>query len=139
MARPLRIEFPGALYHVTARGSRQEAIFINDHDRQTFLSILERVIEGFHWLCYAYCLMDNHYHLVIETPDGHLARGMRQLNGVYTQQSNRHHARAGHLLQGRYKAILVDEDVYLLSAVALCGAQSGAGRYGCITGGLAVE
>lgn len=114
MARPLRIEFPGALYHVTARGNRQAAIYHDDRDCETFLSILAEVIEHDNWLCYAYCLMPNHYHLVIETPDGNLAKGMRQLNGVYTQSSNRRHGQVGHLFQGRYKAILVDQDAYLL-------------------------
>ena len=114
MARPLRIEFPGALYHVTARGDRQEAIFDDDRDRQAFLKILGEVVSQFGWLCHAYCLMTNHYHLMIETPAGNLAKGMRQLNGVYTQWSNRRHQRSGHLFQGRYKAILVDWDGYFL-------------------------
>ncbi len=93
MARPLRIEFPGALYHVTSRGDRQEAIYDDDADRQMFLSILGDVVKRWNWLCHAYCLMGNHYHLVIETPDGNLAKGMRHLNGVYTQRSNRRHGR----------------------------------------------
>lgn len=114
MARPLRIEFPDALYHVTARGNRQAAIYHDDSDCEAFLSILAEVIERDNWLCYAYCLMPNHYHLVVETPDGNLAKGMRQLNGVYTQSSNRRHGQVGHLFQGRYKAILVDQDAYLL-------------------------
>lgn len=114
MSRPIRIEFPDALYHVTARGNRREDIFEDDEDRQKFLVILERVIAQFNWECYAWCLMDNHYHLLIQTPDGNLSKGMRQLNGVYTQASNRRHRRVGHLLQGRFKAILVDRDAYLL-------------------------
>lgn len=114
MARPLRIEFPGALYHVTSRGDRQEPIYEDDDDRQMFLSILGEVVKEWNWLCYAYCLMSNHYHLLMETPDGNLSKGMRQLNGVYTQRSNRRHGRVGHLFQGRYKAILVDSDTYLL-------------------------
>jgi putative transposase len=114
MSRPVRIEFPDALYHVTARGDRCEAIFEDDQDRRVFLQILERVVTRFNWLCYAWCLMDNHYHLVIQTPDGNLSKGMRQLNGVYTQAGNRRHRRAGHLFQGRFKAILVDRDAYLL-------------------------
>jgi REP element-mobilizing transposase RayT len=114
MSRPIRIEFPDALYHVTTRGDRREDIFEDDHDRQEFLAILERVITRFNWTCYAWCLMDNHYHLLIQTPDGNLSKGMRQLNGVYTQASNRRHKRAGHLFQGRFKAILVDGDAYLL-------------------------
>ena len=114
MSRPIRIEFPDALYHVTARGDRREDIFEDDQDRGTFLSTLEQVIGQFNWICHAWCLMDNHYHLLIQTPDGNLSKGMRQLNGVYTQASNRRHRRVGHLFQGRFKAILVDSDAYLL-------------------------
>ncbi|MCP5246781.1 MAG: transposase [Burkholderiales bacterium] len=114
MTRPIRIEFLGALYHITARGDRHEAIFDDDDDREKFLDILGQVVGDFNWICHAYCLMSNHYHLVIETPDGNLSKGMRQLNGVFTQASNRRHQRSGHLFQGRYKAILVDADSYLL-------------------------
>jgi REP element-mobilizing transposase RayT len=114
MARPLRIEFPGALYHITARGDRQEPIYEDDYDRKVFLDLLGKVIVEWNWACQAYCMMGNHYHLLVETPDGNLAKGMRQLNGVYTQLSNRRHQRVGHLFQGRYKAILVDRDEYLL-------------------------
>jgi REP element-mobilizing transposase RayT len=114
MARPLRIEFPGALYHVTVRGDRQERIYEDDQDRERFLEILGEVITRCNWVCHAYCLMNNHFHLVIETPDGNLAKGMRQLNGVFTQASNRKHRRTGHLFQGRYHAVLVDRDEYFL-------------------------
>lgn len=114
MARPLRIEFSGALYHVTSRGDRREDIFEDDDDRLMFLKALAEVVERFNWLCHAYCLMTNHYHLVVETPDGNLSKGMRQLNGVFTQASNRRHSRTGHLFQGRFKGILVDKDNYLL-------------------------
>ena len=114
MARPLRIEYAGALYHVTARGDRQEDIFYSDIDRKAFLEVLGQVVERFNWLVHAYCLMDNHYHLLIETPDGNLCKGMRQLNGVYTQTSNRNNNHVGHVFQGRYKAILVQKDSYLL-------------------------
>jgi putative transposase len=114
MARPLRLEFPGALYHVTSRGDRREPIYEDDEDRSAFLSVLSSVVGRFNWLVHAYCLMGNHYHLLIETPDGNLAQGMRQLNGVYTQYSNRRHRRVGHLFQGRYKAILVQKESYLL-------------------------
>lgn len=114
MARPLRIEFAGALYHVTSRGDRQEAIFDDDQDRTAFLNVLAEVISRFRWRCHAYCLMGNHYHLMIETPEGNLTKGMRQLNGVFTQWSNRRHKRSGHLFQGRYKAILVNRDSYFL-------------------------
>ncbi len=114
MARPLRIEFAGALYHVTSRGDRREAIYEDDEDRQSFVSTLGEVVDRFKWLCHAYCLMTNHYHLVVETPDGNLSTGMRHLNGVFTQASNRRHARTGHLFQGRFQGILVDKDDYLL-------------------------
>ena len=114
MSRPIRIEFQNALYHVTARGDRREDIFEDDEDRLIFLANLELVITQFNWICHAWCLMDNHYHLLIQTPDGNLSKGMRQLNGVYTQASNRRNRRVGHLFQGRFKAILVDSDAYLL-------------------------
>ncbi len=114
MARPLRIEFPGAFYHITSRGDRREAIFEDDIDRQSFLQTIAEVVERFNWVCHAYCLMSNHYHLVIETPDANLSKGMRHLNGVFTQASNRRHHRTGHLFQGRFKGILVDQDNYLL-------------------------
>ena len=97
MSRPIRIEFPNTLYHVTSRGDRREDIFEDDDDRHAFLKTLGEVVEQFNWLCYAWCLMDNHYHLLIQTPDGNLSKGMRQLNGVYTQTSNRRHQRVGHL------------------------------------------
>ena len=114
MARPIRIEYGGALYHVTSRGDRREAIYEDDPDREHFLEVLGDTVRRFNWQCHAYCLMTNHYHAVIGTPDGNLSKGMRQLNGVYTQWSNRRHRRSGHLFQGRFKAILVDADKYLL-------------------------
>ena len=115
MARPLRIEFEGALFHVTSRGDRREAIYEDDRDRVLFLTTLADVIERMNWLCHAYCLMTNHYHLLIETPDGNLSKGMRQLNGVFTQASNRRHGRCGHLFQCRFKGILVDKQPHLLN------------------------
>jgi REP element-mobilizing transposase RayT len=115
MARPLRIEFPGAVYHVTSRGNARAAIYADDTDRQTFLALLTQVVQRYHWLCHAYCLMDNHYHLVLETPEGNLAPGMRQVNGLYTQGYNRRHGRVGHVLQGRYKALHIERDSYLLT------------------------
>ena len=114
MARPLRLEFRGALYHVTARGDAQEAIVRDDEDRTRCLEVLAHTVGRFHWRVHAYCLMDNHYHLLIETPEANLARGMRHFNGVYTQRFNRRHHRVGHVLQGRYKSILVQKDSYLL-------------------------
>ena len=114
MARPLRLEFPDAIYHVTARGNARSAVFFDYGDRELFLVCLGEVVVRFGWLCHAYCLMDNHYHLLIETPEGNVSLGMRQLNGVYTQRFNRRHGRVGHLFQGRFKAIVVDRDSYLL-------------------------
>lgn len=114
MSRPLRIEYPGALYHVTSRGNARQNIFLSDKDRLRFLSILAEIVHTFNWICYSYCLMKNHYHLFIETPDGNLAASMRQLNGVYTQFFNRSHDRSGHIFQGRYKAFLIEKEFYLL-------------------------
>ena len=114
MARPLRIEFPGAIYHITSRGDRREDVFLSDDDRLLFLDVYSRVAERFGWICYAYCLMTNHYHLVIETPLPNLSKGMAQLNGIYTQKFNRKHKKVGHVFQGRYKAVLVERNSYLL-------------------------
>jgi len=114
MARPLRIEYEGALYHITSRGNAKTNIFRDDTDRIRFLEILKNVVDRFGWICHAYCLMDNHYHLLVETPRPNLSRGMHHLNGVYTQWFNRRHARYGHLMQGRFKSILVEEERYLL-------------------------
>lgn len=114
MARPLRLEFAGALYHVTSRGDRREDIFLCDDDRREWLEVLGTVCSRFNWVVHAYCQMTNHYHLLLETVDGNLSWGMRQLNGLYTQRFNRRHALAGHLFQGRYKAILVQKETYLL-------------------------
>jgi putative transposase len=114
MARPLRIEFAGALYHVTARGNAQQDIYDDDIDRQQFLSLLNNTVNRYDWYCHAYCLMGNHYHLLIETNTPTLSKGMKFLNGTYTQFFNRQHQRVGHVFQGRYKAILVQKDSYLL-------------------------
>lgn len=114
MARPLRLEFAGALYHVTSRGDGREDIYLSDPDRRLFLDVLAGVRERFNWTVHTYCLMSNHYHLLVETPDANLSKGMRQLNGVYTQRFNRTHDRVGHVFQGRYKAILVQKETYLL-------------------------
>jgi putative transposase len=114
MARPLRLEFPGALYHVTARGNERKPIVRDDADRELWLQCVERVVFRFGWLVYAYCLMGNHFHLLVETPVPNLARGMRELNGVYAQTSNRRHRRCGHLFGGRYTAVLVKRESHLL-------------------------
>jgi putative transposase len=113
MARPLRLEFPGALYHVTARGNAQQPIFLDDTDRQHFLRLLGREIQQQHWRCYVYCLMNNHYHLVLETPEPNLSGGLKRLHGTYSQWFNRRHQRVGHVLQGRFKGLLVEKEPYL--------------------------
>jgi len=87
MSRPLRIEYPGAVYHVTSRGNDKNPIFVKDRDREAFLNTLRHVTKRYSWIYHAYCLMTNHYHLLIETPEGNISTGMRQLNGVYTQCS----------------------------------------------------
>jgi REP element-mobilizing transposase RayT len=114
MARPLRLEFPGAIYHLTGRGNARQKVFFTDADRELFLNTLTGLVSRYHWICHAYCLMANHYHLLIETPKTNLSIGMRQLNGIYTQSFNRRHKRVGHLFQGRFKAILVERESHLL-------------------------
>lgn len=113
MVRPLRIEIENGYYHVMARGNRREAIYRSDSDRNYFLELLGGVSERRGWNVLAYCLMTNHYHLLVHTPEPNLSNGMRDLNGVYSQQFNRRHRRVGHVLQGRYTAHLVDRDSYL--------------------------
>lgn len=112
MAR--RIEFPGAIYHVTSRGDRHEPIFVDDVDRESLIAVLASGMSRFDAQVLAYCLMGNHYHFVLHTRQANLSLLMRHVNGVYTQAFNRRHAKVGHLLQGRFKAILVDRDAYLL-------------------------
>lgn len=114
MARPVRPEFPGAVYHLTSRGNDRQKIFLSEADRELFLEILNRVVLRYGWICHAYCLMPNHYHLLVETPRANLSIGMLQLNGLFTQTFNRRHHRLGHLFQGRFKAILVEKESYLL-------------------------
>ena len=117
MSRPLRIQFPGAVYHVTSRGNTRQDIYLSNGDRRVFLRILGNVCERLAWRCYCYALMDNHYHLVIETAKANLAQGMRQLNGVYTQHFNHEHERTGHLFEGRYTAVLVERDSQSLEVI----------------------
>lgn len=114
MSRPIRLEFPDATYHITSRGNGDELIFIDDQDRQLFMTALGEVVARAGWLVHAYVLMDNHYHLLIETPNANLSLGMRQLNGVYTQRFNILHGSGGRVFQGRFKAILLERDSYLL-------------------------
>jgi len=113
MSRRLRVHFSGGVYHVTARGNDRQPIFKDDDDCSRFLVVLASVVSRYRVLCHAYCLMGNHYHLLLETPEGNLSPAMRQLNGVYTQRFNRRHERCGHLLQGRFGAQLVGGDSYL--------------------------
>ncbi|MDP2269071.1 MAG: transposase, partial [Deltaproteobacteria bacterium] len=112
MARPLRIEYPGAFYHITARGNEQKDIFRDDKDRERFLGYLETAVGRYKAVIHVYCLMSNHYHLLLSTPEGNLSQIMRHINGGYTTWFNKRHNRYGHLFQGRYKAILVDADPY---------------------------
>ena len=114
MVSPLRIEFANALYHLPSRGNAGGAIYHDDNDREVFLGVLASVVNRFIWQMYAYCLMDNHYHLLVETTEPNLSRGMRQLNGVFTQRFNRRHARIGHVFQGRFRAVLVEKESYFL-------------------------
>ncbi len=114
MTRPLRIEHDDAFYHVTARGDRRCTIFRTDSDRLTWLALLAEVCERFDFVVHAYCQMGNHYHLILQTRRGQLARGMRYLNSNYSKYFNRQHGLVGHVFQGRYKAILCQADAYLM-------------------------
>ncbi len=114
MARPLRIEYSGALYHIASRGNAKQNIFFDDNDFSIFLNILCQVTKRYRFILHTYCLMHNHYHLLIETAEANLSRGMRHLNGIYTQRINKKYQRVGHLFQGRYKSVLVDKENYLL-------------------------
>lgn len=114
LARPLRLEIPGALWHVTSRGNEQRNIVRNDSDRHDFVRLLAEVVREYHWLLHAWVLMDNHYHLLIETPEATLSDGVKWLNQNYVQRFNRRYRRAGHLFQGRFKGILVEREGHLL-------------------------
>jgi REP element-mobilizing transposase RayT len=114
MGRPLRIEYAGALYHITARGNERKRIFLDDADRKKFLGILGDYHDRYGILIHSYVLMGNHYHLILETPKGNLLKVMHGLNGGYTGYFNRKYGRTGHLFQGRYKGIIVDKDSYLI-------------------------
>ena len=117
MSRPLRIEYPDAWYHVMNRGGRYEAIFEDKNDYSAFIELLQEAIDIFHIKVAAFCLMQNHYHLLIQTPEGNISRSMRHINGVYTQRFNKIHGYDGHLFRGRYKAILIDADSYLMQVM----------------------
>jgi putative transposase len=115
MARPLRIQFENALYHVTSRGNEKAALYGDDQDRFVFIKLLSKVVEQYTWVVYAYCLMGNHYHLLVRTPKANLSRGMRQLNGIYAQYFNKRHERVGHLFQGRFAVVLIKDEERLLT------------------------
>ena len=117
MARPLRIEYPDAWYHVMNRGRRGEAIVMDDQDYVLFTELLKETSEMWNIRIAAYCLMPNHYHMLVQTPEANISRSMRHLNGVYTQRYNSRHKCDGQLFRGRYKSILIDSDSYLLQAV----------------------
>jgi putative transposase len=116
VARPLRICLPSGVYHVISRGNAREPIYLDDDDRVGFVRTLAHVVARFGWLCHAYCLMGNHYHLLVETPQPNLPAGMRQLNGLYAQNFNRRYHRCGHLFQARYRSVLVEKETHLLAA-----------------------
>lgn len=113
MSRPLRLQLPGGIYHVTARGNDRRPIFEDDDDCARFLIVLAATVARYRVVCHAYCLMGNHYHLLLQTLEANLSVALRHLNGVYTQRFNRRHERCGHVLQGRFAAQLVDGDAYL--------------------------
>ncbi|MCX6551280.1 MAG: transposase [Acidobacteria bacterium] len=116
MARPLRILFAGAVYHVMARGNAKGLIFLDDLDHRRFLTVLEDTLRRFGIVCHAFCLMPNHYHLAVVTPAANLSAAIKHLNGVYSQWWNRRHGRCGHVFQGRFKAQVIQKDPYLLVA-----------------------
>ena len=117
MARKPREEFPGAVVHVFARGVRKHAIYVDDIDRLSYLTLLGQVVRRYGWRCLAYCLMKNHVHLLVETPQPNLATGMHRLHGLHAQAFNRRHRHSGHVFQGRYGAVIVRADDQLLTVV----------------------
>ena len=117
MSRPLRIRYPDAWYHVMNRGRRGDEIFMEVKDYNAFIDLLKEIVDDYNVKVSAYCLMSNHYHLLVQTPDSNISRAMRHLNGVYTQRYNRSHHCDGQLFRGRYKAILVEADSYLLDLI----------------------
>jgi putative transposase len=112
MARPLRVQFPGAFYHITSRGNERKPVFRTDTDRKKFLGYLQSAHEKYGALVHCFCLLPNHYHLILETPRGNLSEILHHINGAYTTYFNIKRRRSGHLFQGRFKAILVEKEVY---------------------------
>lgn len=117
MSRALRVLYPGAVYHVTARGNERRSIFADAEDYRAFLGQLDLAVARYGWICHGYCLMGNHYHLLVETPRANLPIGMRHLNGCYSRAFNRRWSRVGHVFQGRYSAELVEKQAYLLELI----------------------
>lgn len=118
MARRHRIKFCGAIYHVAARGNRKQRIFVDDVDRRRFLKIVATALEKFGAECYVHCLMDNHFHEVIHTPRANINQVMQHIDGLYTQYANWRHRTTGHVLEGRYTGMLIDDTCYLRNAIA---------------------
>ena len=114
MARPLRLQVAGEFFHILARGNARQPIFLDEVDRVVFLDTLQAVVDGWSLRCHAYCLMGNHYHLLLQPSEPNISRALRQLNGVYGQAFNRRHARVGHVFGGRFKSLLVGRDNYLV-------------------------
>jgi len=114
MTRPLRIVFPGANYHVTVRGNARQDIFLSPWDNAYFLSVLSNVVKDFQWRCHAYCLMSNHFHLLLETPLPNLSAGMKLLNSIYSGFFNRNHLKVGHVLQGRFHSPVIKDETHML-------------------------
>lgn len=117
MSRPLRIEYPGAIYFITSRTPESVSAFRDDRDRTRFLDILAQTVKRSQWICHGYCLMHDHYQMIVETPRGNLSQGMRQVNGIYTQEYNRRYFKKGALFKGRFKAVLFEKDKSLLKLV----------------------
>lgn len=117
MSRPLRLEYPGSLLHVTVRGNDRQNIFCDDYDRESFLDLLGNCVNRFAWILPSYALMTNHFHLVTELTSESLSRGMQWLNGTYSQAFNRRHQRVGHLFQGRYQSFLIEKEAYYLEVL----------------------
>jgi putative transposase len=117
VSRPLRLQVPGGSYHVVARGNNKQPIFLDERDHHIFLDVVAETTSILRWLCLTYCLMPNHYHLVVTTPNADLSHGMRRINGLYAQIFNRRHDRSGHLFQGRYGGHLIQSDQHLLESI----------------------
>jgi hypothetical protein len=128
VSRPLRLEFPGAVYFISATGNARTPVFLKDQDWEQFLRLLGREVDQNGWLCHAYCLLEEEYRFVVETPEANLGRGMARLNAVYSQWFNRGYDRSGHVFQGRYKSILLEKETFLLPVcrdLALAPVQRG--------------